>query len=99
MADSGSEDIAVIGNTDMTPSESENNLKNTVKPIAECFCCGVADNVLFCRCRVRERVISVLLWLMNGHVNFAKISAGSAKTLHELHTCCCFYYSVYELKE
>ncbi|XP_067266492.1 sorting nexin-4 isoform X1 [Chanodichthys erythropterus] len=30
MADSGSEDIAVIGNTDLTPSESENNLKNTM---------------------------------------------------------------------
>lgn len=38
MADSGSEAIAVIGNTDLTPSESENNLKNTVKSIAECFC-------------------------------------------------------------
>lgn len=37
MADSGSEDIAVIGNTDLTPSESENNLKNTVKPTAEPF--------------------------------------------------------------
>uniref|UniRef100_A0A673HBK8 Sorting nexin-4-like n=1 Tax=Sinocyclocheilus rhinocerous TaxID=307959 RepID=A0A673HBK8_9TELE len=30
MADSGSEDIAVIGNTDLTPLESENNLKNTM---------------------------------------------------------------------
>uniref|UniRef100_A0A8C2BP99 Sorting nexin 4 n=1 Tax=Cyprinus carpio TaxID=7962 RepID=A0A8C2BP99_CYPCA len=30
MADSGSEEIAVIGNTDLTPSESENNLKNTM---------------------------------------------------------------------
>ncbi|XP_056321660.1 sorting nexin-4 isoform X1 [Danio aesculapii] len=30
MADSGSEDIAVIGNTDLTPSESQNNLKNTM---------------------------------------------------------------------
>uniref|UniRef100_A0A671KJE2 Sorting nexin-4-like n=1 Tax=Sinocyclocheilus anshuiensis TaxID=1608454 RepID=A0A671KJE2_9TELE len=30
MADSGSEAIAVIGNTDLTPSESENNLKNTM---------------------------------------------------------------------
>lgn len=38
MADSGSKDIAVIGNTDLTPSESENNLKNTVKSISECFC-------------------------------------------------------------
>lgn len=33
MADSGSEDIAVIGNTDLTPSESENNIKNTVKTV------------------------------------------------------------------
>jgi len=35
--DIGSEDIAVIGNTDLTPSESENNLKNTVKPVTEYF--------------------------------------------------------------
>lgn len=40
MADSGSEDIAVIGNTDLTPSESENNLKNTVKPVTESFYAG-----------------------------------------------------------
>jgi len=40
MADSGSEDIAVIGNTDLTPSESENNLKNTVKPVTEYFLWG-----------------------------------------------------------
>lgn len=31
MADSGSEDIAVVGNTDLTPSALENNIKNTVK--------------------------------------------------------------------
>lgn len=31
MADSGSEDIAVVGNTDVTPSALENNIKNTVK--------------------------------------------------------------------
>ncbi len=37
MADSGSKDIAVIGNTDLTPSSLKNNLKNTVKSIAECF--------------------------------------------------------------
>ncbi|TRZ03762.1 hypothetical protein DNTS_009749 [Danionella cerebrum] len=30
MADSGSEDIAVIGNTDLTPSESQNNVRNTM---------------------------------------------------------------------
>ncbi|XP_053483275.1 sorting nexin-4 [Ictalurus furcatus] len=30
MADSGSEDIAVVGNTDVTPSALENNIKNTM---------------------------------------------------------------------
>jgi sorting nexin-4 len=30
MADSGSEEIAVIGNTDLTSAELENNIKNTV---------------------------------------------------------------------
>uniref|UniRef100_A0A3B4DSY9 PX domain-containing protein n=2 Tax=Pygocentrus nattereri TaxID=42514 RepID=A0A3B4DSY9_PYGNA len=30
MADTGSEEIAVIGNTDLTPSELENNIKNTM---------------------------------------------------------------------
>ncbi|KAK3543260.1 hypothetical protein QTP70_014080 [Hemibagrus guttatus] len=30
MADSGSEDIAVVGNTDLTPSALENNIKNTM---------------------------------------------------------------------
>lgn len=30
MADTGSEEVAVIGNTDLTPGEIENNIKNTV---------------------------------------------------------------------
>lgn len=30
MADTGSEEVAVIGNTDLTPGEIENNMKNTV---------------------------------------------------------------------
>jgi len=35
---------------------------------------------------------SVLLWLMNGHINIAKISGGSASTLHELDVCCWTFF-------
>lgn len=63
MADSLSEEIAVIGNTDLTPSELENNIRNTVKtltiPLGFMGVCrraprGVYSSVLRRQCGLRR---------------------------------------------
>ncbi len=61
------------------------------------FLCGVADNVLFCRCR--ERVISVLLcsWMaMSISLKYQQVLR--RHYMNYIHVDV-FYYSVYELKE
>lgn len=60
MADSESiEEVAVIGNTDITSSELENNIVNTV--VLFCFLCHVSRVKIFCLLREKCNGIE-LLW-------------------------------------
>uniref|UniRef100_A0A4W4FE42 PX domain-containing protein n=1 Tax=Electrophorus electricus TaxID=8005 RepID=A0A4W4FE42_ELEEL len=59
MADTGSEDVAVIGNTDQTPSELQNNIKNTMVEKGGTLLKGLEISVAEAEKRTGKNAVSI----------------------------------------